>query len=469
MKSFVWVIGFLFCMGSAQAAPEPLSFRLPEPLVETLPNGMKIAWFVDDKLPLVDLSLLVESGTRYDPAGKSGTVELTSRLLERGSGGLAAQEMARRVERLGASGAAGADEEGISVSMHGLSQDADELLEILALMVLRPNFREDEFAREKRRVEESWRHLADSAEVLSGFAFGRAILGGTPYARGNLQDLKNLRAVKLQDVRAFHRAHFVPKNAILVVVGRVDRAAYRTRIDRLFGAWSGALPKKVDVIYRDPRFAAKKGPGDEVLLVDRPDLPQAQLRLGFPIPGLRSKSRYSLAVANALLGEYFNSRLNLVVRDRMGLAYGIESHLTYMKDASFLSIASATAAPNAGKLLEETIRQLRLVRAGDILKEEVDVSKDFLLGGFPLGLSTLGAVATRWLHGYTFNLGPDYLNSFIPKIAAVSRESVLAAISEAFTLERMIIVISGDAKAIEKSLRERGFKKIRKVKARSLI
>jgi zinc protease len=469
MKSVVIAFGLFLSGGLAEAASEPLSFRLPEPVVETLPNGMKIAWFIDDKLPLVDLSLLVESGTRHDPAGKSGTVELTSRLLERGSGGLSAQEMARRVERLGASGAAGADEEGISVLTHGLSQDADELLEVLALMALRPNFLDEEFKREKRKVEETWRHLADSAEVLSGFAFGRAILGGTPYARGNLQDLKNLRAIKLTDVQAFHRVHFVPSNAILVVVGRVDRAVFRSHIDRLFGVWKGPKPKKTDVVYRDPRFAAKKGPADEVLLVDRPDLPQAQVRLGFPIPGLRSKSRYSLAVVNALLGEYFNSRLNIVIRDRMGLAYGIESHLTYMKDAAFLSIASATAAPTAGKLLEETIRQLRLVRAGDILAEEVQVSKDFLLGGFPLSLSTLGSVATRWLHGYSFGLGADYLNSFIPKVSAVTRESVLAAINEAFALDRMVIVISGDAKTIEKSLREKGFKKIRKVKARSLI
>lgn len=470
---FVAILFSVVCAPGALAA-ELADFRLPSPQIETLPNGMKVAWFLDDKLPLVDLALMVESGTKNDPRGKSGTVELLSRLLERGSNGHTAQEIAERVESLGASGFASSDEEGITVGMHGLSQDADSLLETLAWMALKPSLLPNEYQREIGRIVESWQHLPDSVDTLSGYAFGRAILSGTAYGRGSLQDLKELRKVSLADVKTFHRLHFVPKNAIFMVVGRVNQNEFRKKILEHFGSWSGDVPKKITYAFRDPRLSldlSKKVAIEkrDILVIDRPGMPQAQVRIGFRIPGIRSKSRYSLQVANALLGEYFNSRLNLIVRDRLGLAYGIQSSLTYFKEMAFFSIASATASASTGKLIEETVRQLRLVKAGDLLNEEVDVSKEYLLGGYPLSVSTLGAVANRWLNGYAFDLGPDYMNEFMPKISAVTRDSVVSAVEESFHLDRMVIVIAGDAKAIEKSLRTKGFKRFRRIAAKSLL
>jgi zinc protease len=450
----------------ANASIVPSTFKLPEPEVEKLSNGMTIAWFVDDKLPVVDFGLLVQTGTRNDPMGKSGTAELTARMLERGAHGISASEFANRVESLGASGFATADEEGISMGVHGLSQDSDILLETLGWMAREPNFLPTEFRREKDRLAEGWRHLTDSAESVSGYVFGKAILGNTPYARGSLENLKNLSKVKLRDVQEFHRLNFVPSNSILLVVGRVDREQVKTRINSLFGNWKGALPKKKSFSVKNLKFQTKKG---EVLVVDMPGLPQAQIRLGFRVPGIRSPKRYAFSVGNALLGEYFNSRLNLIVRDRLGLAYGIHSSPTYFKDFAFFAISSATATRNTGRLIEETIHQLRLMKAADILKEEVDTAKDYLIGGFPLGVSTLSAIANRWMTGYSLQLGPEYLNEFMPKIASVSRENVVQAIDEAFQLDQLVVVVAGDAKAIEKSLKEKGFKRIRRIPAKTLL
>jgi predicted Zn-dependent peptidase len=159
----------------------------------------------------------------------------------------------------------------------------------------------------------------------------------------------------------------------------------------------------------------------------------------------------------------------LIVRDRLGLAYGIQSSLTYFKEGAFFSIASATATPNTGKLLEETIHQLRLLKAADVLAEEVETSKDYLIGGYPLSVSTLGAVASRWMNGYSYQLGPDYMNEFMPKISAVTRESVVQAVDEAFHLDQLVVVVAGDAKTIEKSLREKGFKRFRRIPVKSLL
>jgi zinc protease len=468
MKFFTLILALTFTAGvsAALASPDLTNFRLPLPDIEKLPNGLTVAWFVDDKLPVVDLALLVQSGTRNDPRGKSGTVEMTTRMLERGANGKTASEMAHRVESLGASAFASSDEEGITIGMHGLSQDAPALLEMLGWMTRFPNLQPAEFDREKILLGESWKHLTDSADSVSGYVFGKAIVNGTVYERGALSSLKELPKVSLADIRNFHKANFVPSNSVLMVVGRVDHRAFREQILSLFGSWKGSVPKKANLSVRNPKYNTKR---DEIVIVDMPGLPQAQIRLGFKTPGIHSPKRHALAVANALLGEYFNSRLNLIVRDRLGLAYGIQSSLTYFKEAAFFSIGSATATANTGRLLEETIHQLRLLKAADVLAEEVETSKDYLIGGYPLSVSTLGAVASRWLNGYTFQLGPDYMNEFMPKIAAVTRESVVQAVDEAFQLDQLVVVVAGDAKVIEKSLKEKGFKHFRRILAKSLL
>ncbi len=460
------IIFFALFFPLATLASDLADFKLPLPEIEKLPNGLTVAWFRDDKLPVIDLALLIESGTRNDPKGKSGTVEMLARLLERGSNGLSASDLAYRVESLGASGFAAADEEGITIGMHGLSQDSETLLEMISWIARRPNFSPVEYNRERDRLDESWKHLGDSAESLAGYVFAKAILNGTPYERGSLESRQSLARISVQDVQKFHRAHFTPANALLMVVGRVDKASYRKKILEYFGDWKGTAPKKTEVIVRNPKFATKKG---EILIVDSPGLPQAQVRMGFPIPGIHSPKRHALAVANAFLGEYFNSRLNLIVRDRLGLAYGIHSSLTYLKKGAFLSIASATAAPNSGKLLEEVVRQLRLLKAADVLAGEVEVAKDYLIGGYPLAVSTLGAVASRWLAGYSFNLGPGYMNEYVSKISVVGREALVQSVDEAFQLNKLITVFAGDAKTIQKSLREKGFKRFRVIPAMSLL
>src|SRR5688500_5943241 len=76
---------------------------LPLPAREVLPNGLEVIWFLSDRLPVTDLVLLVKSGYRDDPMGKTGTSELVSSVLDRGAGGMTAQQIARSVEMLGAS------------------------------------------------------------------------------------------------------------------------------------------------------------------------------------------------------------------------------------------------------------------------------------------------------------------------------------------------------------------------------
>lgn len=467
--SFTAAFALFTTAGSASAdaiLDQASKIRLPTPEIETLPNGLQLVWFLSDQLPVVDLALLVKSGYRDDPAGKTGVSELLSAALDRGSAGQNAQQIAQQVEQLGASRYISDDEETFSLGMHGLAPDSDTLLDILAKMTLQPNFDPTEVDREKARLLDRWNHLGDYGEALASLAYRRAITSGTSYMRGNFYSVNEFKKVGLPEVQAYYKKHFTPKNSILMVVGRVDKAKFRARIDELFGKWTGEAPKHDYKNSSDPRV--NHAPG-QILIVDRKGLTQAQVRMGFRAPLISSPDHYSLTVANALLGEYFNSRLNALIRDKLGLTYGIGSAFSYAKNFGSLTISSATRNESVGELIRHSIDVLKDLKKGPIPQDEVDMAKEYLIGGFPLSTSTLGAVASRWMSGYIFDRGPEYLNEFVPKITEVQAPDVLSSVKKDFDLDHMIIVIAGDSKQIEASIKDSGFKSFKKIQLKDLM
>ena len=435
--------------------------KLPVPELETLPNGLQLAWFLSDNLPIVDIAMLVKSGYRDDPAGKTGTAELVSSLLDRGAAGLNAQQLARAVEMLGASRYASSDDDTFSVGMHGLAPDAGTLLDLLAKLVLQPEFPAAEVEREHARILDRWSHIGDYSETLAGIAFRRILTAGTSYGRGSFLSIDEFKKVSRADVVGYHKRHFTPRNSILMVVGRVNKEEFRKRILQAFGAWQGEAPAREYKPFTDKRL--KMSRRGELVVLDRPAQNQAQVRIGFKAPPFTSPDHYSLVVANALLGEYFNSRLNALIRDKLSLTYGISSSFAYSKDFASFSIGAATRTEQAGQLIQKTLEVLRGLKKGPLGEDEFTMAKDYLVGGFPLGTSTLGAVASRWLAGYIFDMGPGYLNEFIPKIRAVTREDVVRSVAAHFDLDGAVIVVAGNSKEIEKSLAASGLKPVRRV------
>jgi len=441
-----FILVSIFFVGLSVMASET---KLPVPELETLPNGMQLVWFLNPSLPVIDMAVLVKSGSRDDPSGKSGTCELLADTIDRGVDGMSSQSFARAVEVLGASRYASADEDTMSIGMHGLSSDALALLNLMSKVVLHPDFPASEVAREHARLVDRWGHLGDASESLVGLTFRRILTSGTTYGRGSFVSIKEFGNVDRGDLLGFYQKHITPKNTVLMIVGRVDKVEFKKKILELFGNWQGEAPTHEYKKFVDKRLPSGK---HEIVLVGRSGLTQAQVRMGFPSPGIKAPEHYSLTVANALLGGYFNSRLNSLIRDKLGLTYGIGSSFSYSKDDASFGISSATRNESVGQLIKKTLEVLGELKKGPISKEEVDTAKEYLVGQFPLSTSTLGAVAARWLAGFIFDLGPGYLNEFVPKVESVSNEDVLRAMVKDLDLKNITIVVSGDPEPIRKSL-----------------
>ena len=437
-----------------------LALNLPMPEVEELPNGLKVVWFVKDSLPLIDLSVFVKAGYRDDSEGKSGTLELLSALFERGpakkESGPSSLPMSKTGESFGAIRTVIPDDDSVSIGYHGLAQDAYELLELLGQEVLQSHFSIQQVKQAHSYISDRRSQVLSSSEGLAQIAWQRSVFASTNYARGGFASMKEFSHVGREDIIQFYNKFFTPKNSFLLVAGRVDRPSFKKKILSIFGQWQGSEPQHFMKIYRDARLHRKR---EKILLVDRRGENQVQIRLGMRAPVIRSSNQTSLLVGNAILGEHFN---------RLGLAYSVQSILGFKKDDTDWMISSLAPSEGVGSLISGILEVLKTIKKGAFTEEEVEGAKVYLQGGFPLTVSSLNLVASRWLSMTLFGLKEDYLSGYIDRMGQVNSKQVQEVLFKTIDLDRIVVVLVGDAMKITPSLRKAGLGSIKKVSASDL-
>jgi len=310
----VSALALLLALAAPALAADEL--RLPPVMRATFDNGLRVLVAEYHELPLVEFHLIVGAGAAQDPAGKEGLAALTAGTLTRGTGKLSADELARAIDGLGGRISATPGSDGTIVTAEFLSKDFRAGLDLLRQVLLDPAFARDEV---RRRRDEQAADIVAALENTSAVAdkcFAGFLYGTHPYGRPI--DGRSTTVPKLGrgDVADFYARWYRPNDTILVLVGDVAAAEATVRLREAFGAWR---PRPDAVAARaapPPRLTARR-----VLLVDKPDATQTQIRLG-NVAIARSDPEYVPAtVANTILGGGFTSQLIEELRIKRSLTY----------------------------------------------------------------------------------------------------------------------------------------------------
>lgn len=448
----------------SSAAPIPVPYRIQAPEVFTLTNGLTVAFFEDQKIPLIDLVFVTSNGAADDPIGKSGTAQLLASLIDRSL---------EKSEEFAATRSVSADDDSITVHLHGLSSDTDSVMTLMKSVLDNAMkgdaFSEGLFQNEKKHLADSMSNLIDQPETLGALAGQRYFFAGTPYERGLFQSRNQFLSISRKEINEAFQQFFEPRKVTLIVIGRGNDALLKTKITAAFSTISA--PKPLGKLS-DSKFVKRSSKPSwtqgQFVLVDHPGMNQAQIELAEEAPSLRDADHPALVVANTILGEMFSSRLNRQLRDKMALTYSISSHFVIRQKASRWVIGSATRNSEFPKFIEILKSELKRFESADFTAQEVEQAKDYLLGGFPIATSTLYAAASRWMTGKSFGMPPDYLNAFQSQIAPITREQVSAVVKRHFRSNRFKILVVGDAKTLGPILKSANIS-FQTIKAKSLL
>lgn len=440
----------------AQQAPDRSSAPKPgpapdfkPPMVEKrqLSNGLPV-WVVEmHKVPIAHVSLVVRSGSGADPAAKFGVASLTSEMLDEGAGARDALQIADGVEHLGASLSTSSSFDASYVDLHVPVARLADALAIMSDVALRPTFPEKELLRIRQELLTSLLQAQDDPEELVRFAFPRLVYGPQHrYGTLSVGTAGALKGFAPGDLTRFHAAHYVPSNAALVVAGDTTAKAVLPRLEKAFGSWKGAAPRRA-AIADAPQPASR-----QVYLIDKPGAAQSQIRIGWVGVPRSTPDYFALRVLNTILGGAFTSRLNTNLREEHGYAYGANSTFEMRAAAGPFYAAAGVQTDKTSESLQEFFKELEGIRQ-PIPADELEKAKKYLALSFPQNFETTAGVAASLAQQVVYKLPDDYYATFTRRVLAVTAADVQRTSLRYIQPDRFAVVIVGDRKVIEPGIK----------------
>lgn len=437
----------------------PHAWELPPPVPEdrpvvdgsrlhrrTLANGLELVLLVDRRLPAVDFGVIVRRGAAVVPVEEAGLAAFTAELMGRGAGQRTALELAEVVDALGASLGTGSSWDSTSVAVSGLSRDQAVLFDVLADVVLRPRFDPDEATRVRDEMLAGLEKAREDPKTLASWNFAEALYPGHRFGLPASGRPDTVAALDAEAARRFHGQVFVPANAVFYAVGDIDPDALGARIEAAFGPWAGAAAPAPG-----PPPPTRKG--RDVVVVDRPDLGQAQVMIGHAGIKRTEPRRIPVQAMNTVLGSAgFSSRLMSKIRAEEGLTYGIRSSFAGRRQPGPFVIGTFTRVPEVGRLVSLTLAELERVRVEPPSPDELASAKTLLAGRFGLGLETSSAVVAALVELDVQGLPEDSLDTYRGRIRALGDDEVAAAARDFVRPEEAAIVVVGPAEALRPQL-----------------
>ena len=431
-KAARWIGLVVLLLGAAQlwAGPRIQSWQTA--------NGAKVLFVEAPGLPMVDLRVVFDAGSARD-GSLPGLAALTSSLLTEGAGPWDANQIAERLEAVGAEMDAGALRDMAWVSVRTLTESGplDVAVETITAVLGQPRFEGSALQRNRQAMLVALRRDEQNPGTVAQKAFYRAIFGGHPYATDTGGSAESLAAITHEDVQGFHRRHYVAANAVVAIVGDLDR----TRAEQL----AQRVTDKLAVGQHAPLLPEVPALSGAQWVSKRFPSSQTHVLMGQPGMHRGDPDYFVLYLGNHILGgSGLVSLLSEEVREKRGLSYSVYSYFSPMRRNGPFVVGAQTQNAKAGEAIE--VMQTTLQRCMDEgpSEQELEAAKRNITGGFPLRIASNSKIVEYLAMIGFYDLPLDYLDRFVGRIEDISAEQIRSTFQRRLDPQRFVTVTVGN-------------------------
>ena len=426
------------------SGPTP-ELHFPEVTRTQFDSGLELNAIELNQLPVVDLKLVIRSGSADDPQDMPGTAQIVAAMLKEGTRTMTSAQLAERVDFLGAHLWVDNDEENIYIQMRALSEHLDEAMGLVADLAMRPAFSGSELGKLRKRELDRLALSQKDPNFLAAKEFYKRLYGDHPYAHVDTTEAV-VRKIGVSHLKAFHRQHFMPNNALLVGAGAVTADELQAAAAKAFKGWRKGEAPTLD--YPAPPTRA----GREVVIVDRPESVQSVILVGNLALRRDSPDYIPLRVANQVLGGSAASRLFMDLREKQSLTYGAYSRVKENVEISPFQAYAAVRNEVTAQAMAGFMKHLEAIRATATPAAELNNAKRFLIDQLPLRLDTALKVVELMAEQRIYGLPDDYWQTFPTAIEGVTAQAAQAAAQKYIQADDALIVVVGRAAAVKEAL-----------------
>ncbi len=411
----------------------------------TLDNGLQVFVVENNKLPRVAFSLLIDIDPQTE-GDKAGYIDLAGQLLKRGTETKSKEELDEAIDFMGASLSTSAN----SIYASSLSRHTENLLEIMADVLLNPAFPEDELEKLKKQTISGITSSEDDADYILRNV-SRVLVYGESHPYGELTTKESVEQVSIEDIKAYYDAYFKPNNAYLAIVGDINKADAEKLIRQHLEKWEQGDVKQTDV----PEIKAPEA--TTVTIVDRPSSVQSNVRVTYPVslqPG--DEDVIKARITNQILGGGASGRLFTNLRETYGYTYGSYSSLSSDKFVGSFAASANVRNEVTDSAVYQMLYELDRISSEPVEEDELQAVKNNVSGSFARSLESPQTVASFAINTARYNLPEDYYQNYLKNVESVTAEDVKATAEKFIKPGNAHIIIVGKAADIEDNLSQFG-------------
>ena len=393
----------------------------------TLPNGLRIITEDMPTLRSVAIGCWVDTGSRDETGPEAGASHFLEHLLFKGSDAWPARRISETFDGLGARHNAFTSKEYTCFWTRMRDEDIPTGVEVLAEMLQRPAFRQDEIDSERNVVLEEINMNEDDPTDVAHEEFIAAAWSGHPLAPPILGTRESITSMSRETVSEYWAKRYTPHTTVISIAGKLPDNLVDL-LSQHFGDWEGGPTTRQSVT---PTVTA-------TARVHTKDTEQAHILYGSPSIVRDDDRRYALALADHVLGGGMSSRLFHEIRETRGLAYAVHSFQMSFLDAGASAVYVGTMPSQVDEVLSIVRDETTKLITEGITEAELDRAKGHVKGALALGLEDANSRMSRL--GRTEITGMEHISvdETVERIAAITNDDIMAVAEVAYSGPKVI-------------------------------
>lgn len=390
---------------------------IPSAIEKTvLDNGLTLLLREDHTFPIVSINIVLNGGTRQEPAQFNGLFELLARLWGAETKSKSAKQLAQIVESLGASigGFSGRNSFGLKASF--LSQDFTLGLDLIEDVVKNPTFSQEEFDRVQKALKAAITERNDEISAVTSKILRETLFLTHPFRLESLGTLESVGRITRQDIIDLYNKFVVPNNMVVSIFGDFDKTKILQSLRTKFSNWPKREVAQLNFTEDPPDHMREK-----TISMNKQ---QAMVMIGFQGPKLSDEYRDKVEVLTSILGSSLSGRMFNKIRDELGQAYTLGAGYTPGIDMGLIYFYVNTTDKEVEKVKEILLGQINELQTGEVTDEEMDHTKTYLKGTFQMDLETNDALGFTSSLDELYGLGYNHYQSYNQRIDTVTKEDL---------------------------------------------
>ncbi len=418
------------------------TFRFPKFERRQLSNGAELLLCRDNTQPLINLKILIDSGSVHEDI--PGLASLAAQMLLRGTGSRSAREIAEATDSIAAQAYSTATWDSTGLGFSCMADFAKQAFDVIADCLYDPKFEDSEIGRLKKKTIADIRHENADTNYLSGLAFGCSMYKGHRYghARGGTE--ASIGSISRSDCLGWYEGRLMNSKLSVIVSGNFDT-------DELVNMLESKILEQgspsADTIPAQPEIA-----GNNVVIIAKEKAPQTTVRIGMPSIGRNNADYPALQLLNTIFGGYFMSRLNHLLRETKGYTYGVFSSVAARKYGSAFVISTNVGNEHVANAIGDSISEMKHFAGGKLDHEEVERARQYLGGSFLRSVESPKQIATMLNSLLLYGLPDSYFDDFFRKINEVTAGELPEVQKKYLEPNGLVIVAAGDPEVLRPQL-----------------